>query len=330
MFQSQEIKVVERLLRLITLLQGPGGPWGRRSLAELLGQSTKSVSRDLDRLKAGGVPVEYDRIEQTYRIRAGFFMPPIDLTVAESVALSVLARSSETAGHFLAGPAAQAIEKLQSGLPQALREELAAVMPAVALHPARSESGDQVDDVWFKISRAIAHRRSLSCAYDAAHSPNPSAPTAFCFDPYALYFGQRAWYAIGQRGDREGLRTLRLSRFTSVQDLDRPYAIPDDFSLKQHLGNAWRMVRGDGTEHDIVLRFTLAFADTAGQTNWHPSQQNEEHPDGSLTLRFRIEGLDEILWWILGYGPGCVVESPDELRAMVAEKARETAKRYDA
>jgi len=326
--QTQALKVVERLLRLITVLQGPDGPWGRRSLADLLDQSTKTVSRDLDRLKAGGIPVQYDRIEQTYRIRAGFFMPPVDLTVAESVALAVLARSAETTGRFLARPAAQGIEKLQSSLPPALREELAAVMPAVVLDPARSEADDQVDDVWFSMSKAIANRRSLSCCYDAAHSVSGSDAAAFRFDPYALYFGQRAWYAIGQRDDREGLRTLRLSRFSHVQDLDRPYAIPDGFSLDQHLGKAWRMVRGDGIARDIVLRFTPEFADTAGQTTWHPSQQYEEHPDGSLTLRFRVEGLDEIVWWILGYGPGCEVLEPRELREKVAELAQATARRY--
>lgn len=334
---SQELTVIHRLLRIIVILQGPG-PWGRQGLAESLGTNVRSVSRDIKRLQAGGVPVEYDTNDQTYRLRHGFYMPPIAFTVPEAVAISVLTGGPAATGHFLSGPAAQAAEKIRAGLPELLREELGSVLPTITLDPARSEAADVADDVWFKVSRAIADRRSLACHYEAntsvpdaepAEPPEPSESAAFRLDPYALYFGQRGWYVVGQRDDRDGPRNLKLSRFSGVRRLDRVYAIPDDFSLQAHLGRAWRMVRGDGRLHDIRLHFHPPFAATVAETQWHPSQSIEEHDDGAVTVRFRIEGLDEIVWWVLGYGPGCVVEAPQELRDRVAELAKATARRYE-
>ena len=52
------------------------------------------------------------------------------------------------------------------------------------------------------------------------------------------------------------------------------------------------------------------------------------HPDGSVTLRFTIDGFDEICWWILSYGPHCQVLEPPELIQKIATLAQATATRY--
>ena len=39
------------------------------------------------------------------------------------------------------------------------------------------------------------------------------------------------------------------------------------------------MIRGD-TDHDVVLHFDAEFAETVADTQWHRTQQIEEHADG--------------------------------------------------
>ena len=39
-------------------------------------------------------------------------------------------------------------------------------------------------------------------------------------------------------------------------------------------------------------------------------------------------GLDEIVWWVLGMGPSCVVKRPKELATRVKELAEQVAQRY--
>jgi len=328
---SGGVTTLSRLLRLLLLIQG-SKRWTAALLADELGVAERTVYRDLNRLRDSGVPVSYDAAAGGYRIARPFFLPPIDLTAEESCALMLLTERVGGAEALpMTRPAASAMHKLRAALPEALRDALDELMPRVTVHLAAAEP-DGSDDVWSIISWAIAHRRTLSCRYDAVNSSDDaSGSDAFRFDPYELYFGQRAWYAIGRRHDRDdhqGQRTLRLSRFTDVRPTEQHFELPEDFSLDEYFGQAWRMIPGDRRRHRIRLRFDAAMADTVAGAVWHRTQQEELDDDGGVTLSFEIDGLDEIVWWILGYGPHCVVEEPTELRDRVAELADATARRY--
>ena len=58
------------------------------------------------------------------------------------------------------------------------------------------------------------------------------------------------------------------------------------------------------------------------ETRWHKTQEVHKHPDGRATLTFRVDGLDEILWWVLGWSGRAKVLQPEKLREMVLEKLR--------
>jgi len=96
---------------------------------------------------------------------------------------------------------------------------------------------------------------------------------------------------------------------------------------KTAVGNAWRMIRGK-QRYEIEVLFEKEFANTASETRWHPTQQEQWGDDGRVTLTFSIDGLDEIVWWVLGYGPGATVIGPPELRKRVHSLASETVRRY--
>ena len=129
----------------------------------------------------------------------------------------------------------------------------------------------------------------------------------FRFEPYRLMFNQRAWYVIGHHGGRDALRNLKLSRFVECS-VTAALCGARDFSLDDHLGQAWRMIRGD-TRYDVVIDFDAEFAETISDTHWHATQDIEHHDDGSITFRCSVDGLDEIVWWVLSMGPHAVVGS---------------------
>lgn len=167
----------------------------------------------------------------------------------------------------------------------------------------------------------------LRCRYQSVIGDGES--DAFLFHPYKLSFDQRAWYAVGHHGGHGEVRQLKLNRFTALEPTDKPYAIPDGFSLEVCRGKAWRMIRGDQLYH-VTIDFDDTVAETVSDTNWHPTQQIDEHDDGSITFTCEVEGLDEIVWWILGYGPHAIVREPRELIARVADLVKATAERYGA
>ena len=52
---------------------------------------------------------------------------------------------------------------------------------------------------------------------------------------------------------------------------------------------AWDVI-ADEDPIDVVIRFSPAVAKRAAETRWHPSQEIERQPDGSLLWRGRVAG----------------------------------------
>ncbi len=82
---------IQRLLWLITLLQR-NEPNTTESLMHELGVSWRTLFRDLQTLEEAGVPHRHDRAEG-YRIDKAFYLPPINLTVSETLGLMLLGKS---------------------------------------------------------------------------------------------------------------------------------------------------------------------------------------------------------------------------------------------
>lgn len=70
----------------------------------------------------------------------------------------------------------------------------------------------------------------------------------------------------------------------------------------------------------VTIWFDASTAPYVRERPWHPTQEIQEHPDGSLTLHLVVGGLNELKRWVLGYGKGAVVKEPPELVEMVQEE----------
>jgi predicted DNA-binding transcriptional regulator YafY len=47
-----------------------------------------------------------------------------------------------------------------------------------------------------------------------------------------------------------------------------------------------------------------------------------------VDIRFTVDGLEEIVWWVLSYGPHCRVMEPGELRERVRRLQQSAAAQY--
>jgi predicted DNA-binding transcriptional regulator YafY len=230
-----------RLLRVMTLIRSKVG----RTIGELareLEVAERTIYRDLEDLRRAGVPCQLDAEPGGYRIGGDFFLPPMQLNLGEAMALSVLV--SELAHGKSRLPfledAWRAITKIRSQLPSAVRDDVAELGDHVRVDGARVSPQAGNDRQFELIRRAIAEKRKVRCVYAAGRT----AGKPFLFRPYALYFGQRAWYAIGLHEGCDQERSLKLNRFRSLEPTDRPYAIPDGWAIERSFGKAWRMIRG--------------------------------------------------------------------------------------
>jgi len=321
---------IHRLLKILTLIQGGRG-WTSKRLADECGVTERTIYRDLRDIQGAGIPYSFnpDGGRPGYAVGKDFFLPPVQLTLEESLALAALA---EHAGAREQVPytraAGKAIVKIRSVLPAGLKQELDKVEQHIQIRLAASSPPEAAQDVYDRVRQALADQRPLLCTYESLNKREASRSSReFRFEPYALFFSQRAWYAVGKHFGHNEVRCLKLSRFSKIIPLEGKYAIPRSFTLESHLGNAWRMIRGKDS-YDVELVFDAEFGETISDTLWHHTQDIEENSDGSIIFRCKVDGLDEIVWWVLSMGPHCVVKKPKPLRDRVKDLAAAMVKNY--
>ena len=323
---------IHRLLKILMLIQGQND-WTAKRLALECKTTERSIYRDLKMLQGAGVPYFFDKESGGYAVRRDFFMPAVSLTLEESLALVALA---EQVGGGEQVPftkaASKGIAKIRCNLPPVVQQELQKIDDLVAIQLSPVNPPEGMSDVYEIVRAALAGRTVLNCQYDSlgssAAAGGKKGDGTFLFKPYTLLFSQRAWYTIGHHGGRGEVRCLKLNRFSQCQLTEKTFEIPNGFTVGKHLGNAWRMIRGKKT-YEVELHFDAEFAETVADTHWHATQETIWQDDNSMIFRCKVDGLDEIVWWILSMGPHCVVKEPAELAERVRELGAGIAKQYE-
>jgi proteasome accessory factor B len=126
-----------------------------------------------------------------------------------------------------------------------------------------------------------------------------------------------ALYLIGWDETRNGIRTFKIERIRDVSLSPGTFEAPAREELEAALNGAWDII-ADQAETEVVLRFAPSVATRVRETTWHPTQEIEQKPDGSIVWRARVSGTIEIRLWILSWGDEVEVLAPDALREDVA------------
>ena len=117
--------------------------WTGPELADRLGVTTRSVRRDVERLRALGYPVNATQgVGGGYQLGAGQALPPLLLDDEEAIATAVSLRLA--AGGTVAGASEAAVRtlaKLDQVLPARLRAEVRAVHDAIDDARGRARRG---------------------------------------------------------------------------------------------------------------------------------------------------------------------------------------------
>ncbi|MFG1646841.1 helix-turn-helix transcriptional regulator [Amycolatopsis sp. NPDC049252] len=196
-----------RLLRLLSLLQ-MHRDWSGTELAERLGVTTRTVRRDVDRLRELGYPVHAAMGPVGgYRLGAGAELPPLLLDDDEAVAVAVGLHGATSGGVAgLEEASLRALNKVEQVLPSRLRHRVAAFGAASLALPVR---GPVVEaSVLTSVSAAIRAAETLRFDY-VSHDGTESRRDV---EPHRLVSWGRRWYLVGWDTGRADWRTFRADR----------------------------------------------------------------------------------------------------------------------
>lgn len=202
-----------RVLQLLGLLQSRR-VWTGDELADRLAVTTRSVRRDIERLRELGYPVHAGKGRGGgYRLGAGAALPPLLLDPDEAVAMAVCLRLA--AGGSVAGvgeSALRALSKLDQVMPARLRSQVSAVHDATVTLGSDSSAAPVAPEVLMTLARACRDHEHVSTDYTDIRGNH----TQRRLEPYRLVTTGRRWYLMAYDRDRDDWRSLRLDRMSAV------------------------------------------------------------------------------------------------------------------
>jgi predicted DNA-binding transcriptional regulator YafY len=209
---GQVTDTAARLLRLLPLLTARPC-WRGDELAARLGVTTRTVRRDVDRLRQLGYPVRAVPGRQGgYALGPGGRLPPLLLDEASAVAVALGLRLA-TADPGLRGSreaAARAAAAIDQVMPPRLRRRVEALTAAtVPMVPA--EPGIEPNDLAF-LALACQQGERLRFAYPTGAGADGRRHV----EPYRLVWSGRRWYLVARDLDKGEWRSFRLDRLRDV------------------------------------------------------------------------------------------------------------------
>lgn len=297
------MKPADRQRAIVLALES--SDWCRaEDLARKLHVCTRTIYRDMDALEKAGLPVVGVR-GQGFRLREGFFLPPITFTLDEAVL--VLARAgaaSEVPGITYQAAAHTVRAKLLRILPDDLEYEVTRLQ--ARLHMSAAHAFDPP-----------AEREALALIRQAIHETRAVRSVVLqqevTINPYALERVAGVFYLVGLDHARDSVHYFRVDGLTSLRILSTTFTLPEAYrrqkTRQEPEGPLSIVVRFDAQVASWIRAAPPVFA----------TKMEDAGEDLHVTLHVQQEA--EVLSWLLSWGARVEVLAPESLQRRLAEEA---------
>jgi predicted DNA-binding transcriptional regulator YafY len=306
----------ETLLRLARLLAATRTGLTLDEMAAELEVGRRTVERMRDTLQAMFPQLEHQEDEtrvRRWRLPGSALVGVVEPPAEAVAAIETAARECDGRGEAdRAALLRQAATTLRAVMrPAALRRaetDIAALMEAEGIAMRPGPRPMIAAGVLPTLRRAILGMQFVVVRYAG---PGEEAPATRILCPYGVLYGGRGWLVAHVEGLPE-MRLWRLDRIQSADLVDRGFQRREEFSLRDYAAQSFGVYQEEPI--DVVLRFPPEAAVDAAHWVFHPSQRMEPEADGSLMVRFRAGGIQEMCWHLFMWGTAVTIVGPDELR----------------
>lgn len=300
----------ERVLSLLGLLQ-QRPVWTGPELAQRLGVTTRSIRRDVERLRGLGYQVQATQgVGGGYQLGRGRGLPPLLLDDSEAVAVAVSLRMA--AGGTVSGASEAALRtlaKLDQVMPPRLRSEVRAIHEATQT----LDHGQATVDGEALLRLATSVRDLVRVRFD--YESRDGTASSRTVEPVGLVAAGRRWYLMAHDVDRDDWRTFRLDRMTGVMPTtwrfrEREHEDPATFVQRAVASAAYR------TQARVLVHAPLS--EVAERTSVR-SVMLSAVDDRTTLLEAGAETLYGLAFHLTWLGFEFEVHEPAELRDALAE-----------
>jgi predicted DNA-binding transcriptional regulator YafY len=136
--------------------------------------------------------------------------------------------------------------------------------------------------------------------------------------PYGVLYGPRRYLVAKNADDLDGpMRHFRMDRIGTAEVLPESFERDPNFNLDRHARQAFGLYQNEEQHGEVVWKFEAKSADNARDFEFHPDQELEDQPDGSVIVRFEASGWLEMCWHLYMWGDAVEVLHPPGLASLV-------------
>lgn len=315
------IKRLAVIDREISALRYPN----KERLAKHLCVSTKTIQRDIEFMKHHyDAPIGFDKQRRGfYYTDSGFAMNPLEITESDFLAVAVTEKilkqyqNTPYANYFRTF-----FEKFSNIYNGKLSVDIKDIDKIISfsLNPVRNIP----PHIMGSVREALQDNRRINVKYLTGHSGRESERL---IDIYHLRNYNGDWYAIAYCHKANGIRVFAVSRFKSISLTNRHYTIPDNFDIEKYFENSFGIFESPRS-HSVKLKVTGDMVRYVTERKWHKSERLTRLPDGSITLEYTVNDLNEIKFWALSMGEFCEILEPETLRSEIKSTLKKSLSHY--
>ena len=308
------------LLRLAILLQGSRAGLTIADIQDEFCVSRRTAERMRDAVEEVLGPLEVVDTDAGdrrihWRLRSGALHPFISITPEEladlETAVGRLGRSgvAERVGDLAVK--LRAVSRRYS--PEEFDAALEALMEVEGLAMRAGPRESLEDGLLSLVRQAVTTHHKLDFKYLSRGTGRRSRQRV---RPYGVLYGNRA-FLVGRTDRGNEPRLWRLGNISEPRITDEPFERDPAFDLRRYAERSFGTFQEE--PFDVVLYFDADAAQDAKAFQFHPSQTITENTDGSVTVRFRAGGVDEICWHLVTWGRSVTILMPPSLRQRLVE-----------
>lgn len=302
-------------------------------LAERLGCNRRTVQRDINVLRAVGLPISFDADgdqhgQRRYALPHGYLdCNELLLTITEALSL-YLARAfmAPLAGTSIGEAFDKLVERIERSLSDKTLRHFRDLQGLFLVLSQGQPDYKSHRDIVASVDTAVRERRVLKIAY---RSPWRDDEYTTEIHPYGMVFWQGDLYVVAFSARAEDMRVFKIPRILRAELTSKQFSRPEDFDLEDHFSCSLS-VSLSGEPFDACVQFTGPAASLVRERRWHPSQRTIPCEGDRVLIKLKISDPVGLKQWVKSFGPNAELLAPSHLRDELRQELLAAASLYAA